>query len=126
MILTDLMSQWANIIYGGCRYRRKARAEMLRKYSVLHEYFRERGQESIFKSSLGEEGESYVLLYLTTDQCTRDRKAPYKPLAICGWGELQGSSIPVQSSISTEKRMSGLCGPARTVDDCELRSWSGC
>ena len=64
----------------------------MRKYSVLHKYFRERGQESIFERSLGEEDESYVLLYLTMDQCTLDRTAPYQPLAIHGWGELQGSS----------------------------------
>ena len=95
MILTDLMSKWANVTYSGCRYLREAPAETLRKYSVLHEYLREQGQESIFERSLGEEEESYVLLHLTMDQCTPDRRAPYQPLAIRGWGELQGSSIPV-------------------------------
>ena len=68
----------------------------MRKYSVLLEYFREQGQESIFDRSIGEEDESYVLLFLTTDQCTLDRKAPYQPRAILGWGELQEYRRSVQ------------------------------
>ena len=44
MMLTELVSPWANITYRGCRYLREARMETLRKYSVLHEYFKELNQ----------------------------------------------------------------------------------
>ena len=74
--------------------------ETLRKYSVLHEYFKERGQESIFDRSLGEEHES-----------------------IRGWGELQGSSIPVSAFSIKETTFEWI---TRSQESCRQRSWSGC
>ena len=48
MMLTGLVSPWANITYGSCSYLREARLETLRKYLVLHKYFKELDQSSIF------------------------------------------------------------------------------
>ena len=52
MMLMDLVSPWANISHGGCRYLQEARAEALRKYSYLNKYFKELNQPSIFGPSL--------------------------------------------------------------------------
>ena len=95
MMLMDLMSPWVNITYRGCRYMQEARAETLRKYSVLHEYFRELDQLSFFDWSLGPEDEEYVLMSLTREECTPDYKATYEPVAIRGWGRLPGRAVPV-------------------------------
>ena len=40
MKLIELVSPWANITYGGCRYLREDRMETHRKYSVLQEFLR--------------------------------------------------------------------------------------
>ena len=70
MTLIKLVSPWANITYGGCRYLREARLETLRKYSVLHKYFKEMNQPSIFERVLDSKDEEYVLMGLTREECT--------------------------------------------------------
>ena len=74
---------------------REARAETLRKYSVLHEYFKELDQPSIFDRSLEPEDEEYVLMSFTKEECTPDPGAAYEPLAIRGWGKVPSSPTPV-------------------------------
>ena len=69
-MLMGLVSPWATISYGGCRYLREARAETLGKYSVLLEYFGELNQPSIFDRNLDPEDEEYVLMSLTREECT--------------------------------------------------------
>ena len=95
MMLTELVSPWANITYGGCRYLREARLETLRKYSVLHEYFKELDQPSIFDRVLDPEDEEYVLMALPREECTPDPSAAHEPVAIRGWGNMPGSHVPV-------------------------------
>ena len=68
MMLIEFVSSWANITYGGCRYLGEARLETLRKYSVLHEYFKELDQPSIFDPVLDPEDEEYVLMGLLRDE----------------------------------------------------------
>ena len=86
MMLMGLVSPWANITYGGCRYLREARVETLRKYSVLHEYFGELDQPSIFDRSLDPEDEEYVLMSLNREECTPDSGTPTRP-----WPSLAGA-----------------------------------
>ena len=62
--LVELVSPWANITYGGCRYLREARLEALHNYSVLHEYFKELNHHSIFDRVLDPQDEEYVLMGL--------------------------------------------------------------
>ena len=70
MKLIELVSPWANVTYGGRRYLREARLETLRKYSVLHEYFKDVNQPSIFNRVLNQEDEDYVLMGLSREYCT--------------------------------------------------------
>ena len=70
MKLIELTSPWANVTFGGCRYLREARLETLRKYSVLHEYFKDVNQPSIFNRALNQEDEDYVLMGLSREDCT--------------------------------------------------------
>ena len=83
------MSPWANTTYGGCRYLPEARVETLRKYSVLHEYFKE------LDRVLQPEDEEYFLMSLPKEECTPDPSPAYDPVAICGWGKVPGSLTPV-------------------------------
>ena len=96
MMLMGLVSPSANITYGGCRYLREARSETLRKYSVLHEYFGELNQSSIFNRSLSPEDEEYVLMSLSREECTPNSGAAYEPVAIRSWGRLPGQAVPVR------------------------------
>ena len=72
----SLFSPWANITYGGSRYLRQARGETLRKYEILHNYFKERNQQSIFDRTLGQD-DKYVLLGFTREECKPALDLPY-------------------------------------------------
>ena len=54
----------------------------MRKYTVLHKYFRELHQPSIFDRSLSPEVKESVLMSLTREECTPDPEATFKPVAI--------------------------------------------
>ena len=95
MTLIELVSPWANVTYGGCRYLREARLETLSKYSVLHEYFKELNQPSIFDRVLDLEDEEYVLIGLTREECTSVSSAAYEAVAIRSWATVPGSRVPV-------------------------------
>ena len=50
--------------------------ETLRKYEILHNYFKERNQQSIFDRTLGQD-DKYVLLGFTREECKPALDLPY-------------------------------------------------
>ena len=54
-VLTRLYSPWSTISYGGFRYLRQARLEIMRKYEVLHEYVASQDSKSMFCRALVDE-----------------------------------------------------------------------
>ena len=95
MQLIKLVSHWANVTCEGCRYLREARLETLRKYSVLHEYFKDVNQPSIFDRVLNQKDEDYVLMGLSRKDCTPLSSAVFDAVAICSWAPVPGSRVPV-------------------------------
>ena len=70
--------------------------ETLRKYSVLHGYFKELNQQpSIFDCVLDKEDEEYVLMGLTREDCTQVSSAAYEAVAIRSWAPVPVSRVPV-------------------------------
>ena len=84
----DLLSPWANITH-------KARAQTLRKYKVLHQYFQEWSQPFLFDRTITPEDEEYVLLGLTMKECIQDLELPNELVATRRWAGLPGSLNPV-------------------------------
>ena len=95
MKLVKLVSPWANVTYGGCRYLRDARMETLRKYSVLHEYFKDVNQPSIFDPVLDLEDKEYILMGLSREDCSPLSSAFYEAVALRSWAPVPGSRVPV-------------------------------
>ena len=93
-LLMDLLSPWPTSPMGGCRYLKETRAETRRKYKVLHQYFKERSQPSLFDRAVEPEDEEYVLLGLTVKECTPDLELPYEPVGILGWAGLPSKANP--------------------------------
>ena len=125
MMLMGLVSPWANITYWGCRYLPEARAETLRMYSVLHKYFRELNQLSIFDRNLDPEDEEYVLMSLTREERTPDPRAAYEPMAIRGWGRCLDVLFQHPSLGWSRQRSPGSRGPETMTEGFAQQSWSG-
>ena len=117
MTLIELVSPWANVTYGGCRYLREAKLETLRKYSVIHEYFKELNQPSIFDRFLNQEDEEYVLMGLTREDCTPVSSAAYEAVAICSWAPVPGSRVPVPELGVQESAVTWGTGLGTTTKD---------
>ena len=93
-LLVSLLSPWANITFGGCRYLWQVRAETLRKIRVFQEYFSDRQEESLFNVLIGPAEEKYVLLGLTEEECRFDPGTWYVPVPLRGWANQPGHPVP--------------------------------
>ena len=125
MKLIELVSLWANVNYGGCRYLRETRLETLRKYSVLHEYFKDVNQPSIFYRVLNQEEEDYVLMGLSREDCTPLSNAVYDTVPICSWSQYPVAEFQCRSLMYTSPRQHGLAGLGTTIKDSMRWFWSG-
>ena len=62
---------------------------------MLHKYFQEQSQPSLFDRTIRPEDEEYVLLGLTVKECILDLELPYEQVAIRRWARLPGNANPV-------------------------------
>ena len=60
---------------------RQVRAETLRKYEILCEYFKGQQEKSIFNKTIRQDDQEYVLLGLNEEECKLVLDAPYEPVA---------------------------------------------
>ena len=68
-----ILSPWASISYGGCRFLRVARAETVRKLRAINNYYAEHCDDNLANTVLNvkisREQEDYVLFYLPMEDC---------------------------------------------------------
>ena len=66
----------------------------MRRYEIIHDFFKEREQHSIDRT-IGEDDKEYVLLGLTMEECKPALDLPNKLVAISGWANLLSHAVPM-------------------------------
>ena len=90
-LLEELLSPWASVTYGGCRYLRVARAETVRKIRAVSDYYKvhkeEKAAGSILDVEISSEQVDYVLFYLSMEQCMFQPRSVIKAIPLRGWAD---------------------------------------
>ena len=88
-----MLSPWASISYGGCRFLRVARAETIRKLRAINSYYAEHRDDNLANTVLNvevsREQEDYVLFYLTMEDCM------FQPRSVVGWADQPDHPHPI-------------------------------
>ena len=85
-LLEEMLSPWASITYGGCRYLRVARAETVRKLRAVNAYYKVHKEEelgsSILDVEISLEQVDYILFYLSMEQCMFQLRSVIKAIPL--------------------------------------------
>ena len=85
-LLEELLSPWASISYGGCRYLRVARAETIRKLWAINTYYKEHRDDdlgtTILDVEISPEQVDYTLFYLTMEDCMFQPRSTIKAIPL--------------------------------------------
>ena len=89
-LLEEILSPWASISYGGCRFLRVARAETVRKLRAVN-YYAEHCNDNLADTILNVEilkkQEEYVLFHLTMEESLFQPWSVVRAIPLCGWGD---------------------------------------
>ena len=98
-LLEKLLSPWASISYGGCRYLRVARAETIRKIRAINTYYTGHGDDdlgtTVLNAEISTEQEDYVLFYLTVEDCMLQPRSTVKAIPLRGWADQPNHPHPI-------------------------------
>ena len=98
-LLEEMLSPWASVTYGGCRYLRVARAETIRKLRAVNTYYKVHKEEELGSSVLDVEispGQvDYVLFYLTMEDCMFQPRSTVKAIPLRGWANQPDHPHPI-------------------------------
>ena len=98
-LLTDILSPWSSISYGGCRYLRVARAETIRKIRAVHNYYVRHSSnnlaESILNVNVSQNQQDYVLFNLSMEQCMYQPWSSCAAIPLRGWADQPSNPVPI-------------------------------
>ena len=98
-LLEEMLSPWASVTYGGCRYLRVARAETVRKIRAVSSYYKVHKEEklagSILDVEISPEQVDYVLFYLSMEQCMFQPRSVIKAIPLRGWADRPNHPQPI-------------------------------
>ena len=86
-----MLSPWASISYGGCRFLRVARAETVRKLPAVNNYYAEHCDNNlahtILNVEISKEQEEYVLFHLTMEECLFQPRSVVRAIPLRRWAD---------------------------------------
>ena len=97
-LLEKLLSPWASITYGGCRYLRVARAETVRKLRAINAYYKRHRDDALATTILDVEisqgQEDYTLFFLTVEDCMYQPRSTVRAIPLRGWADQPDHPTP--------------------------------
>ena len=128
-LLMKILSPWASISYGGCRFLRVARAETVRKLRAINNYYAEHCDDNLVNTVLNveisREQEEYVLFHLTMEDCLFQPRSVVRATPLRGWADQPDNPQPIPILGETASLQEWLEWASRHDVECEQAPWNG-
>ena len=94
-----MLSPWASISYGGCRFLRVEREETVKKLQAVNNYYAEHCDDTladtILNVEISKEQEKYVLFHLTMEECLFQPQSVVRAIPLRGWADQPDNPHPI-------------------------------
>ena len=98
-LLIEMLSPWATISYGGCRFLRVARAETVRKIRAVNQYYAAHCDDNLVDTVLNIEisrdQQDYVLFHLSMEECLHQPWSVIRAIPLHRWADQPGNPCPI-------------------------------